>query len=118
MTAVTVNDIVAVSLPPLPSLTVYWNASLPLKWVFGVYVNEPSALRATVPFVVGVDRVACRTSPSTSLSFSSTPGNATFKVVSSFVVLESSRATGASLTAFTVTVTVAVSVPPLPSATV
>ena len=56
--------------------------------------------------------------PSTSVSLASSAADATTSGVSSLVVSASLPATGASLTAVTLTVTVAVVLPPWPSLTV
>ena len=71
----------------------------------------PLALITTVPF--GADaETTVNGSPSSSVSLVKT---ATVTGVSSLVVATSLVATGGSLTGSTVTVTVAVDVPPLPS---
>ena len=71
-------------------------------------------LFTTVPSVPCVTALTDNVSPgrSTSVSLAST---SMVTATSSLVVSASSPATGASFTALTVTVTVAVSVPPLPS---
>ncbi len=106
--AVTVIVTIAVS-DKLPSETVYPNVSDPSKLFFGRYVYEPSALTATVPPLA--DAASLPTiviaSPSASVSFESSPPAApTLSRVSSTTVSESFCAFGASLTEFTVTVTV------------
>ncbi|PQJ68401.1 hypothetical protein BTO08_06010 [Photobacterium angustum] len=78
-------------------------------------------LTVTVPFVGFVDEVNVKLSPSTSVA-DSLPLTATSSSVSTAMslpngLLLSSTITGASLTGFTVTLTVIVSVPPLPSLT-
>ncbi len=72
-------------------------------------------LKLTVPLAPLPDADTARASPSTSESLVTT---VTLPAVSSAVVSVSSMATGASLTAVTLTETVPVSVPPLPSLTV
>ncbi len=86
-----------------------------MKFASGVYVYEPSAFNPRLPFSGPVDSAAFNKSPSASVSFARTPGAATFKTASSSTLVESFAATGASLTAATLNVTVAVSLPPLPS---
>ena len=77
----------------------------PLKSWSGEYVTVPSPLFATVPCSPCVTALTASVSPSTSVSFVRT---LTVAGVSSSVVAESSRAAGGSLTAVTVTLTVAV----------
>ena len=74
-----------------------------------------SALTTTVPCVGTLVPVTDNVLPSTSVSLLNT---LIIVAVSSDVVFVSSLATGASLTAFTVTSIVAVVLPPLPSLTV
>ncbi len=114
LTGVTVTVTVAELVPPLPSLAVYVKLSVPLESGAGVYVTVVPSV-AAVPLAGCVRPVTARSSPSGSESLTST-GIST--AVSSGVVAASFCARGASLTGVTVTVTVAVSVPPLPSATV
>ncbi|PQJ68399.1 hypothetical protein BTO08_05955 [Photobacterium angustum] len=81
----------------------------------------PSVLTVTVPFVGFVDEVNVKLSPSTSVA-DSLPLTATSSSVLTVMSLPngsllSSTITGASLIGFTVTLTVIVSVPPLPSLT-
>src|SRR5262249_61404840 len=73
--------------------------------------------RLTVPLTGPPTLVTLKGSPSTSESLVSSELAAITRGVSSAVVAESLTATGASLTALTVTLTVAVAVPPLPSLT-
>ena len=56
---------------PGVSLSLYVNVSMPLKPAFGVYVNEPSALTVSVPWV-GPLTIVFLVSP-TPRSFASTP---------------------------------------------
>ncbi len=78
-------------------------------------MNDPFASRLSVPFVGPVTTIAVIGSPSTSLSFVSTPGTKTVRVVFSLTPQASSTATGASFTASTVIVTVATFEPSGPS---
>ena len=78
-------------------------------------MNDPLALTVADPLAGWVLEVTVRVSPSGSVSFPNTPGAAIDKVTSSLVVYELLTAVGARLTLLTVMVTVAVSVPPLPS---
>jgi len=87
--------------------------SAPLKPVLGVYVSVPSALIATAPLAADAV-VMVKLSPSISLSFAKT---LMVTALSSVVVAVSATATGASFSGFTVTATVEVAVPPLPSLT-
>ena len=75
-------------------------------------------LSVTVPWVALPTPVIVSGLPSTSLSFPRSVAGAMISGVSSATVTESAPAVGASLTAVTVTFTVAVSVPPWPSLTV
>ncbi len=86
-----------------------------MKSSSGVYVNEPSESRASVPRSVPSTRTDARASPSGSASLARTPGATTVRGASSPVAYASGRATGASFTGVTVTETVAVAVPPFPS---
>ena len=87
-----------------------------MKFAVGVKVMVvPTS--ATVP-PVGLDTAVTVGVPSTSVSLPVRSVAGKLSAVSSVVDLVSSTATGASLTAVTVTDTVAVSVPPLPSETV
>ena len=65
------------------SFATYVNESAPLKFAFGTYENEPSAFSVRVPCNGPVTRLAVSESPSTSVSFPSTPGAATESVWSS-----------------------------------
>ena len=84
----------------------------------GVKFSVPSALMLTVPCagLFSVAAVTVRPSPSTSLSLASTGMLVSGVLIG--VLAMSSPATGASLTAPTLTVTVTVEVPPCPSLTV
>ncbi len=75
-------------------------------------MQSPPAVQVTVPWVPLVLPVTVSVSPSGSVSLASTLA---MPEVFSLVASVSSTAFGASLTGVTVTVTVAVSVPPLPS---
>ncbi len=120
----TVMLTVAVSVPPLPSLIVYVNVSSPLKPSLGVYVKVPSALNTKLPLAGSVLPVMVSASPSGSLSLGNTLPETG---VPNSVETASSSASGASFTggggggggtttsSATVMLTVAVSVPPLPS---
>ena len=74
-----------------------------------------SALITTEPLAGAVVALTLSVSPSRSLSL---PKTSMVTGVSSLVVAVSSRAVGSSLAAETVTVTLAVALPPLPSMTV
>ena len=87
-----------------------------MKLAVGVKVIWP-AVRDTVP-PVGLDTAVTVGVPSTSVSLALRSVAGKLSGVSSLVVLVSSTATGASLTAVTVTDTVAVSVSPPGSVTV
>ena len=92
-----------------PSLTTYWNESVPRKPVFGVYM-QLNVSQETVPCAAAGAALVIVT---TSRSGSKKGGSAVFGVFS-FVVRFTSGATGAWLTwTLTVTVPVAVSVPSL-----
>ncbi|TYC51579.1 hypothetical protein ETQ85_24215 [Zoogloea oleivorans] len=85
----------------------------PLTLGAGVKVSVPSGLMVTVPLVGStLAELTVRGSPSGSLSL---PSTVKVTGVSSGVLLVSAMATGASLTAATLIVAVAVEVPPLPS---
>ena len=81
----------------------------------GVYVNDPSGRTATVPFGGPLTSTAVSGSPSGSVSLASTPGPATTSGVFSSVEYASGADTGGRLAGVTVTVTLPVAVPPLPS---
>ena len=86
---------------------------MPVKLAFGVYTGLPvTASIVTVPLAPCVTAVTVRPSPSTSVSL---PRTGMVTAVSSGVLTRSFTASGASLLGVIVTVTVAVSVPPLPS---
>ena len=89
-----------------------------MKSVVGVKVTEPSAFSTAVPLVLGPTAVIVNASPSTSLSLASSSAAVKVTGTSSWVAPVSSSATGASLTGATLIVTVAVSLPPLPSSIV
>ncbi len=110
-TGLTVSIKVTVVTPPLPSSKVYVIVTSPLKSAGGVYVIVPSGLTTTVP-TDAVAPVTVTVSPSTS----DAPPN-TFSVtgVSSFVEPVVTVPTGASFTFVTVTVIVAIAVPPAES---
>ncbi len=55
----------------------------PLNRGSGVYEKDPSVFNVKDPFETSVSKLAVRRSPSTSLSFTSTPGAATFSAASS-----------------------------------
>jgi hypothetical protein len=106
-----------VSVPPLPSLTVYSICTGPVTLAAGVKFSVPLGLTVTVPSAGStVAPVRVSASPSTSVSLASTGMPDSGVLIG--VLATSSVATGASLTAPTLTVTVAVDVPPLPSLTV
>ena len=90
----------------------------PVTLLAGVKFSVPSVLTVTVPCagLFSVALVTVRLSPSTSLSFASTGMFVSGVLIG--VLAMSSPATGASLTAATLTVTVVVELPPLPSLTV
>ena len=96
-----------------PSVAWYVNESVPLKSPFGVYVNEPSALRASVPFATSLSSTAVSASPSTSESLVNTLSPVS--VPSSSTEYASSTASGGSLTGLTLIVTVAASQNSVPS---
>ena len=75
----------------------------------------PFAFSVTDPCAGLLTRIAVSASPSTSLSFASTPAAATFNAVSSLVLYASFAATGASFTAVTVMLTVAAAESTVPS---
>src|SRR2546425_502565 len=80
LTAVTVRVTVATLLSAVPSLALYVKLSVPLKLAAGLYVNEPFALRVSVPWIgplTGRGVPTVRLSPSTSVSLARTPGAAT-----------------------------------------
>ena len=86
----------------------------PLKFSAGVKLSVPSGLTVTVPWAaLTLAAVTVSGSPSTSLSLPSTAMLATGVLTG--VLATSPAAAGASLTAVTVRLTVAVEVPPLPS---
>ena len=87
---------------------------MPWKFAAGVYTTFPPTIMAE-PAEGAPTATTVNESPSTSLSL---PNTATATAVSSGVVAVSSSATGASLTARTVIVTVAVSERPPGSVTV
>ena len=125
LTAVTVIANVPVSVPPLPSLTVYViTGTVPFQLALGVKVYVPSAFTTivpipgnvvvtpavkliTVPLTVTDNCVTDKVFPSASVSFVKTLPVAG---VSSLTVFVLSVATGASLTAVTVIANVPVSV--------
>src|SRR5436190_16923195 len=78
-----------------------------LKFASGVYTNEPSAASANEPCAGPTFTTADNTSPSTSVSFASTPPEATATELPSAVEFASSTPLGATYTAATVTLTVA-----------
>ena len=78
-------------------------------------MKDPFAFRVSVPLETVSTRIAVRVSPSTSLSFPKTPGAVMVRVSFSATVYSSSTATGASLTAVMVMVTVAVLLSTKPS---
>ena len=55
----------------VPLVAVYVNESIPEKPDVGVYVNDPSALTAAVPWEAGVVEFTVRPAP---VSFERTPG--------------------------------------------
>ena len=111
LTGRTITSTIAVSKPPWPSLMVYDIVATPLKFGVGVKVIVPFGLITTVPSG-DVARVTVSRLPSRSLSLARME---MVTGVSSSVEVASFTATGASFCALTVTVTVAVDVPPLPS---
>ena len=111
LTGATVTVTVAVLESATPSNPVYVKLSTPLKSASGVYVTSVPLL-TTVPLAGWVTEPTVRASPSTSVSLDNT---SIVTGVSSSVEALSSLASGSSLTEATVMVTVAVSVPPLPS---
>src|SRR5512134_3646346 len=88
-----------------PSVARYENVSVPAKLAAGVYVNDPSAFNVRVPLDGPETSTALSEGLSTSVSLPSTPGAATLSATPWPVAYESGRATGASLTGVTVTVT-------------
>ena len=74
---VTVTDLDARA----PSDARYLKASLPLKPVSGVYLNDPSGLSCKVPWAGPVTSTALSASPSGSASFPRTPGGRTRRAV-------------------------------------
>ena len=112
-TAVTVTETRPVSVLPRPSETVYSKESSPLQSASGVYMQLPAAEQETVPCAAaGASVVTLRASPSASESPTRT---LTELEASSAVDSVSSSATGAMFSGVTVTLTVAVSLPPSPS---
>src|SRR5438128_2102124 len=97
--------------PPLPSLMPYPTLAGSLKLAAGVNSTLVPPTITAVP-LVGLTLMIVRTSPSTSLSFSSA---LMVTGTSSAVLAASSTATGGSLAGLTVTVISAEAVPPLPS---
>ena len=125
-TAPTLTIAVAVAVPPLPSLTVYWKLAVPWKLASGVKATcrPPSCkvTKRTVPWLGLLTALMLKVCPSvavsTSLSLSSSVVASTYSVASSGVLDDSLTATGASFTAATMMLTVVLAVPPLPSLTV
>ena len=114
--APTVIATVLVAVPPFPSLIKYVMTLVPVTLVAGVKVKVPSPLTTTVPRAGGtVAEVMLRVFPSTSVSL---PRTLMMTGAFTCVVAVSELATGLSLTEVTVTFTVAVATPPLPSVTV
>ncbi len=109
--APTLTVTVAVSEPPLPSLTVYEKVSVPENPAFGTYCTAPPTMTA-VPFAAAPTAEIVSVSPSTSVSFAST---STSTGVPALVDAVSSFATGSSLIGRTVTVMNAEAEPPRPS---
>ena len=98
-----------VSLPPLPSSTVYGNVAAPLKPAVDVYITW-SDESVTVPLLAGPTAVTVRAPPSMSVSFEVRSEAGKLIGTPAMADLLSSTATGASLTGVTVTETVPVSV--------
>ena len=77
---------VATLLSSEPSVALYVNVSVPKKFAFGMYWNEPSAFSVSVPLAGAlIGRGVATVIGFVSTSLVSTPGAATLSVVSSFV---------------------------------
>ena len=116
LTFSTVTLTVAVAVPPLPSDISYVKLSLPKKLALGVYFTTP--LSSDQCRAVGWRRrpsITVNVSPTSGPSLSLASTSMTLSVLSSETVAASLLANGLSLTFSTVTLTVAVAVPPLPS---
>ena len=111
LTGLTVTVIVAVSVAPLPSLTVYDTVASPLKSALGEKVTWLSAVITALPCA---DEAAETESTSSSIS-ESLARTATVTEASSSTTAVSSKAIGASFTPSTVKLMLAVAVPPFPS---
>ena len=107
LTAETVTATEAVLVPPFPSETVYSKLAGPFRFAVGVKVTTP-AVTVALPPTGAATAVTISVSPSTSVSLAARFGRSAG--VSSVAVRTSATATGASLTAVTLSETVPVSV--------
>src|SRR5438128_8129723 len=113
LTGVTVTVTVAVALPALPSLMVYWRVIVPLKLVVGLKSRLVPPTMTTVPLVV-VASVMIRGSQ---IGRASCRGSAMVTGTASGVLALASPATGGALTGVKGPLTAAVVLPPLQSLT-
>ena len=118
LTAATFSVTVAVEVAPLPSEMVYVKLASPSKLAVGVNSTSLPTMD-TVPFTAPCTLAIATTSAgSTSSSLPSSEAAVMDSGVSSVAASTSARASGASFTPPTLTVTVFVAKPPLPSLTV
>ena len=124
-TAATFTMAVAVAVPPLPSLAVYWKLAAPWKLASGVnatcWLPSCKVTSRTVPWLALLTALMLKVCPSvtksTSVSLANRDATVKTRPTSSSVVADSPNATGASLTAANCSCIVPVVKPPAPSLT-